>query len=101
MAELEASQSIAIQNVREAVKHVTEGKPHLLLFCDDACVLRFLKARRMDVQKTTAMLEQALKWCELAIEGSCSFIMIDSFLHCDARVYFQLSLICSAIGFFV
>lgn len=54
-----------INSVREHVKEVTDGKPHLQFFCDDACIMRFLRARGMDPKKASVMLSDTLKWCAL------------------------------------
>ena len=57
------AQEDLITTVRDHVKEVTEGKPQLEFFCDDACILRFLRARGMDPKKASVMLSDTLKWC--------------------------------------
>lgn len=59
------AQEALIKSVRdsECVKELTEGKPHLEFFCDDECILRFLRARGMDAKKASTMLADTLKWC--------------------------------------
>jgi hypothetical protein len=59
------AQEDLIKAVRESVKGVTDGKPHLEFFCDDACILRFLRARGMDPKKASVMLRDTLQWCAL------------------------------------
>jgi hypothetical protein len=52
-----------IQNVRDLVKDCVANKPHLQFFCTDQCILRYLRARHMDVHKASSMIEETLAWC--------------------------------------
>ena len=52
-----------IQAVHQSVAPIIKGKPHLQVFCSDACVLRFLRARGMNASQASAMLTAALEWC--------------------------------------
>ena len=65
MVQAQEDSAELIREVRESVKDVTEGKAHLQFFCDDACIMRFLRARAMDPKKASIMLSDTLKWCAL------------------------------------
>lgn len=75
------AQEALIKSVRdsECVKELTEGKPHLEFFCDDECILRFLRARGMDVKKASTMLTDTLKWREEQKMHEITFTDVEDF----------------------
>lgn len=57
------SEQELVQAVHETVAPITVNKPHMQVFCTNACVLRFLRAHGMDPTKASAMLAETLEWC--------------------------------------
>ena len=76
MADADHAKDIA--RVRDGVSAVFEGKPHLRHFCTDACCLRFLRARCMDVPKATKLLKSTLEWCEYFPPSFCAVVIMGS-----------------------
>jgi hypothetical protein len=62
MVQAQAVDARLIDIVRESVSDITKDKPHLQFFCDDACIMRFLRARALDPKKASIMLSDTLKW---------------------------------------
>jgi CRAL/TRIO, N-terminal domain len=59
---VQATDAQLISSVRDSVSDFTKDKPHLQFFCDDACIMRFLRARGLDPKKASVMLTDTLKW---------------------------------------
>jgi CRAL/TRIO, N-terminal domain len=72
MAEIEQNR-VKIASLRQEVAPLLEGNAQLQFFASDECLLRYLNARDMDVQRAARMLKQTLKWCvSIHIRLHCS-----------------------------
>jgi hypothetical protein len=56
-------QESAFESVKNSVKDLLIGKPHLQFFCNERCVQRYLAAREGDPVRAAKLLRQTLEWC--------------------------------------
>lgn len=55
-------QHVIILQINEVRRLIGPQSGKLALFCSDACILRYLRARNWNVKKAVKMLKSSLKW---------------------------------------
>lgn len=51
-----------VHQLKAVVKDTVEAHPELLLFCNDWCYVRYLRARQWSLPRATKMLQATLEW---------------------------------------